>query len=58
MDKDNCDQDDFNSLSTCCRTYLQMGDVGDGIFNNIPRKKSCINNIVKTKKHSTEFQDK
>ena len=53
MDKDNCDQDDFNSLSTCCRTYLQMVDVGDGIFNNIPRKKSCINNIVKTKKHST-----
>ena len=45
MDKDNCYQDDFNSLITHCRTYLQKMDVEDGILNKIPSKTSCRNNI-------------
>ena len=64
MDKDNCYQDDFNSLITHCRTYLKKTDFENGNLNKInlnkiPRKKSCRNNIfLQCKKHSTEFQDK
>ena len=59
MDKDNCYQDDFNSLITRCRTYLKKMDIEDGNLNKISRRKSCRNNIfLQCKKHSTEFQDK
>ena len=59
MDKDNCYQDDFNSLITCCRTYLKKTDSENGNLNKIPRKKSFRNNIfLHCKRHSTEFQDK
>ena len=43
----------------CYRTYLKKTDVEDGNLNEIPRKKSCRNNIfLHCKKHSTEFHDK
>ena len=35
MNKDNCYQDDFNSLITRCRTYLKKIDSEDGNLNKI-----------------------
>ena len=59
MHKDNCHQDDFNSLITRCRTYLKKTDFENGNLNKIPRNKSFRNNIfLQCKKHSTEFEDK
>ena len=59
MDKDICYQDDFNSLITCCRTYLKKMGSEDGNLNKIPRTKSCRNNIfLQCKRHSTQFQEK
>ena len=45
MYKDNCHQDDFNSLITRCRTYLKKTDFENGNMNKIPRKKSSITSL-------------
>ena len=56
MYKDNCHQDDFNSLITRCRTYPKKTDFENGNMNKISRKKSCITSLCSAKSIPQSFK--